>query len=82
MKKENISSYHTLKQYKIGQSIIEICVEEIPTEEQIRQYLINIYDGINDLARELEEKGIDTSEWFYTSKQIQEMKKDPSIKFI
>lgn len=79
---EKETSYHTLKQYKIGQSTIEICVKEIPTEEQIQQYLINIYDGINDLARKLEEKGIDTSNWFYTTDQINEMKKDPSIKFI
>lgn len=82
MEKKEETSYHTLQQYKIGQSTIKICVEKIPTEEEIKQYLINIYDGINDLARELKKEGIDTSGWFYTDKQIQEMKKDPNVKFI
>lgn len=82
MENEKEKSYHTLQKYKIGQSTIKICVKKIPTEEEIKQYLLNIYDGINDLARKLKKEGVDTSDWFYTDEQIQEMKKDPNVKFI
>lgn len=47
-----------------------------------RQNLKNIYDVINKIARQHKEKGEDITNWFYTKKQVEELKKDPKNKFI
>lgn len=76
------TSYHKIKELKIGQSVIEVCVESIPTEDQIRNYLINIYDVVNNIATKAEKRGVDTSKWFYTPKQIQQLKEKSENIFI
>ena len=37
---------------------------------------------INDIASSCENKGIDTSNWFYTNEELEEMKKSPDYIFI
>lgn len=79
--KEN-ESYHTVREFNLGQTKVEVCVTEIPTEEDIKKYLTNIYDAINNIAAKAEKRGVDTSKWFYTAKQLQKMKKSKNYKFI
>lgn len=76
------TSYHTIKELKLGQARIEVCVESIPTEDQVKKYLTNIYDVVNNIAAKAEKRGVDTSKWFYTTKQIQKLKESPENKFI
>lgn len=76
------TSYHTIKEFKLGQSQIEVCIEIIPTEDQVKKYLTNIYDVVNNIAANAEKRGIDTSRWFYSTKQIQLLKESPDNKFI
>lgn len=47
-----------------------------------RKNLKNLYDVINKIARQCEERGQDTSSWFYTKTQVEELKKDPKNKFL
>ena len=61
---------------------IEICIESIPTIEEKRNHLIKIYDVVNDIARKAEKRGVDTSKWFYTEKQLKLLKQDPINEFI
>lgn len=75
-------SYHTIKSLSLGQTEIEICIESIPTLEEKRNCLIKIYDVVNDIARKAEKRGIDTSKWFYTEKQLKVLKKNPTNEFI
>ena len=79
--KEN-KSYHTIKNLTLGKTEIEICIESIPTIEEKRNHLIRIYDIVNDIARKAEKRGVDTSEWFYTDKQLKLLKQDPMNEFI
>lgn len=75
-------SYHTIKKLLLGQTEIEVCIENIPTVEEKRKHLIKIYDVVNDIARMAEKRGIDTSKWFYTDKQLKVLRKDPINEFI
>lgn len=79
---ENTESYHTIKELTLGKTKVRVCIESIPTEDQIKKHLIKIYDVINDIARKAERRGVDTSKWFYTSKQIRQLKESPENKFI
>lgn len=79
---EKNESYHTIKNLTLGQTEIEICIENIPTVEEKRNHLIKIYDVINDIARKAEKRGVDTSKWFYTEKQLKLLKQDPINEFI
>lgn len=79
---EKNESYHTIKNLKLGQTEIEICVESIPTTEEKRNHLIKIYDVVNDIARKAEKRGVDTSKWFYNDKQLKLLKQDPINEFI
>ena len=47
---EKNESYHTIKNLTLGQTEIEICIENIPTVEEKRNHLIKIYDVVNDIA--------------------------------
>lgn len=76
------TSYHKIKELKIGQSQIEVCIESIPTEDQVRNYLTNIYDVVNNIAAKAEKRGVDTSKWFYSHKQIQQLKERSENSFI
>mgnify|MGYP001110381360 CR=1 FL=1 len=79
--KEN-ESYHTVREFNLGQTKIEVCVAAIPTEDDIKKYLTNIYDTINDIAIKAQKRGVDTSKWFYTAKQLQKMKQSNKYNFI
>ena len=75
-------SYHTIREFNLGQTKIEVCIAEIPTEDQIKQRLTKVYDVINDIAIKAERRGVDTSKWFYTAKQLQKIKTNNLEKFI
>lgn len=79
---KNTESYHTIKELTLGKTQIRVCIESIPTEEQIRKRLTKIYDVVNNIAYKAEKRGVDTSKWFYTSKQIRKLKNNPENKFI
>lgn len=72
----------TIKNLKLGQTQVEVCIESIPTEEEIKNHLTKVYDVVNNIARKAEKRGVDTSNWFYTDKQIQAMKENNEYKFI
>ena len=75
---ENTESYHTIKELTLGKTQIRVCIESIPTEDQVTK----IYDVVNDIAHKAEKRGVDTSKWFYTPKQIRQLKESPENKFI
>lgn len=75
-------SYHTIKKIKLGQTSVEICIENIPSKQQIRERLINIYDIVNDISKAANLRGINTHKWFYTSSQLKNLKKDTKNNFI
>lgn len=79
---EKNESYHTIKELMLGKTQVKVCIESIPTENQVKSRLIKIYDLINEIAQNAEKRGIDTSKWFYTQKQICQLKKKPENKFI
>ena len=79
---ENTESYHTIKELTLGKTQVRVCIESIPTEEQVKRRLTKIYDVVNDIARKAERRGVDTSKWFYTPKQIRQLKESPENKFI
>ena len=54
----------------------------MPNIPQKRNHLIKIYDVVNDIARKAEKRGVDTSKWFYTEKQLKILKQDPINEFI
>lgn len=71
-----------IKQVKLGQSQVEFYIDNTPTKEQFRERLIKIYDLINKFAIDAEKRGVDTSKWFYTSKQLKKLKATNSDLFI
>lgn len=79
---ENTESYHTIKELTLGKTQIRVCIESIPTEEQVKKRLTKIYDVVNDIARKAERRGVDTSKWFYTPKQIRQLKESSENRFI
>lgn len=79
---ENTESYHTIKELTLGKTQIRVCIESIPTEDQVKKRLTKIYDVVNDIAHKAEKRGVDTSKWFYTPKQIRKLKESPENKFI
>lgn len=69
--------------YQNGNVIIEFNDDHVPkNKEDLKQNLTKVYDVINKISHELEEKGIYTKEWFLTSKQIEKMKKSEKYNFI
>lgn len=81
MKDDDIIQKHEIKKYQFGNTKVQIVIPEM-TVAQKRKALKNLYDTINDIARHCEARGIDTSDWFYTKEQIEEMKKDPNYIFL
>lgn len=55
---------------------------EYSNSRRKRNHLIKIYDVVNDIARKAEKRGVDTSKWFYTEKQLKLLKQDPINEFI
>ena len=67
MKDDDIIIKHEIKRFNLGNTKVEVT---------------NLYDTINEIARNCERRGIDTSDWFYTDEEIEKMKKDPRYTFI
>ena len=79
---ENTESYHTIKELTLGKTQIRVCIESIPTEDQVKKRLTKIYNVVNEIAHKAEQRGVYTSKWFYTPKQIRQLKESPENKFI
>ncbi|MDO5569522.1 MAG: hypothetical protein Q4G04_05400 [bacterium] len=67
--------------YKDGNTTITIIRPRMTVAEK-RTALKNVYDTIHKIARECEQRGVDTSDWFYTEEEIESMKKDKKYIFI
>lgn len=81
LKDDDIIQQAEIKKYQFGQTKVEVHVPQM-TVSQMRKQLTKIYDTINDIARDCERRGIDTSSWFYTEEEIEKMKQDPNYTFI
>lgn len=68
------------KTLMIENSQIEITFET--DKKKIKRNLTKFYDVINKIADNCEKKGIDTSSWFCTSEQIEEMKRNSNYNFL
>ena len=69
--------------YKIGNGTVIISDEYIPkTIEEMRRNLKRFYDVCNKIARNLEARGVDTSNLFYTEEELEEMRKSDEYTFI
>lgn len=80
-KLSNQKNERLIKSLIINNTKNEVYMEEGTLEDKKRN-LKNIYDTINDIARKVEKRGVDTSSWFYTHEQIEAMKKDSRYNFI
>lgn len=81
MKDDDIIQEKEEKVYKFGNSTVIVHIPQM-TVAQKRKQLRKIYDTINEIARNCEKRGIDTSDWFYTDEEIEKMKNDPRYTFI
>ena len=81
MKDDDIIQEKEEKVYKFGNSTVIVHIPQM-TVAQKRKQLRKIYDTINEIARNCEKRGIDTSDWFYTDEEIKKMKNDPRYTFI
>ena len=69
--------------YQASNAVVVFNDEHVPkTKEELRKNLKHVYDVINKISRELEEKGIYPEKWFLTSKQLDDMKKSGKYNFI
>ena len=69
--------------YEFENSTVIISDEYVPTTiEEMRKNLKNFYDVCNQIARNLEARGVDTSDMFYTEEELEEMKKSDKYTFI
>lgn len=48
----------------------------------LKIHLKNLYDCINRIANDHQKKGIDRSEWFYTDKEFEKIKRDKKNRII
>lgn len=81
MNDNDIIQYKEERVYKFGNSTVIVHIPEM-TVAQKRKNLRKLYDTINNIARNCDKRGIDTSDWFYTAEEIEEMKKDSKYTFI
>ncbi|HAB65775.1 MAG TPA: hypothetical protein DCE23_00260 [Firmicutes bacterium] len=81
MKDDDIIQEKEERVYKFGNSTVIVHIPQM-TVAQKRKQLRKIYDTINEIARNCEKRGIDTSDWFYTDEEIKKMKNDPRYTFI
>lgn len=52
------------------------------TEDEKRRNLTKLYDVLNDIGKDLYQKGQNISNYFYTKEQYEEIKKNPNINLI
>jgi len=81
MKDNDIIQEEEEKTYKFGNSTVIVHIPRM-TVAQKRESLRKVYDTINKIARRCEQRGIDTSDWFYTKEEIERLKEDPNCLFI
>ena len=81
LKDDDIIQEEEEKVYKFGNSTVVVHVPRM-TVAQKRDRLKKIYDTVNQIARKCEQRGIDTSDWFYTEEEIEKLNKDPRYIFI
>ncbi len=68
------------KTFKIENSHIEVTFES--DKEKVKRNLTKLYDVINEIAKNCEKRGIDTSAWFLKTEQIEQMKKSGNYNFL
>lgn len=66
--------YPKTRKYMIGNTKIITHHPATPSREAV----INLFDTINEIAKQHEARGIDTSSYFYTEEQLEELKNDPN----
>lgn len=72
-----------IKKVKLGSTEINFYDDAIPTStEDKKKNIIKLYDTINNIADKAEKRGIDTSKWFYTDKQLKLLKEEKKELFI
>ncbi len=81
MEDDDIIIKSEIRNFNFGNTRAEVIIPEL-TVVQLRKNLTNLYDIINDIARNCEKREIDTSNWFYTNEEIEKMKKDTKYTFI
>lgn len=75
-------NYQVIKMFLLDKTEIRIYIKKIPSEEQIKKKLVQIYDVINEVAESAELRGIDISKWFYTTNQLKKLKGDYRNNFL
>lgn len=70
-----------IKKIQNGKATIEIYDMDL-TESEKKQNLLNVYKTINKIAESQREKGINVDDWFYTAKELEEMKKSGKYNFL
>lgn len=70
-----------IKKYQNGKTEIEIYSSEISIEEQ-KNNLINLYKTINNIAENQRQKGNSVNGWFYSKKELQQMKESGKYNFL
>lgn len=66
--------YPKTREYMIGHTKIITHHPETPSREAV----IHLFDTINEIAKQHEARGIDTSSYFYTEEQLEELINDPN----
>ena len=65
---------------KIGNTKIEIISNG--TEAERKENLKNMYDVINNIADKKRAEGKNVDDWFYTTEELENLRKDSNYKFI
>ena len=69
-----------IKKIKNGKSEIEIYSSDI-SEEEKKTNLVNLYKTINDIAEKQRSQGHNVDDWFYSKKELDQMKKSGNYNF-
>lgn len=70
-----------IRNIKNGNTNIEIYDSDL-TETEKKENLKNLYRTINSIAKEQAEKGIDTSDWFYSKSELNSISNDKKYNFL
>lgn len=72
-----------IKTFTLGETTIEIDDSSAPkSEDELKKNLKIFYDRVNSVAHEVEQKGIDTSDWFLKKSQLKKMEKSKKYIFL
>ena len=69
-----------IKKLKVGKANVEVYSNV--TFDESKNNLIKLYDVINEIADRKREQGINVDDWFYTKKELEEIKKDKSMNLL